>query len=48
MVQTLTAYGIVAAAAGWTAWKFVLRGYFRKRAAASKADCGSDDCACGD
>ena len=44
MAQTLIAYAIVAAAAGWAAWSLFLRGWLRRRA---KPACG-DDCACGD
>jgi hypothetical protein len=45
MARSLIVYAIVAAAGGWTAWRLVLRGWFKRRAAAK--DCGPD-CGCGD
>ena len=48
MVQQLVVYAIVAAAAGWTAWSLFLRGWLKRRAAASKAGTCGPDCACGD
>jgi len=48
MIETVAAYLIVAAAAGWTAWNLFLRGWLRRRAAGgAKPSCGPD-CACGD
>ena len=48
MVQSLIVYAVVAAAAVWTLWSMVLRGWFRRRAAAkSQAGCGPG-CGCGD
>ena len=48
MIQTLLVYAIVAAAAAWTAWILVLRGWLRRRAAVKSATACGSDCACGD
>ncbi len=47
MVQMITVYVIVAAAAAYAAWRLFLRGWLKRRKAARAADCGPD-CACGD
>lgn len=47
MVQGLIVAVIVAAAAAWTGWHMVLRGWFRRRALARGKACGPD-CGCGD
>ncbi len=47
MFERLIAYGIVAAAAGWTLWSLFLKGWVRARGKARNGQGGSD-CACGD
>ena len=51
MIEQLVVYLVVAAAAVWTAWTLVVRGWWSRRAATRKAagpasGCGPD-CNCG-
>ena len=48
MIQTIAAYAIVAAAAGWLVWRMVLPAALRSRLKARVSggkDCG-EDCGC--
>lgn len=48
MIQTLTAYAIFVAAAGWVIWRMLMPAALRTRLKARLGgkDCG-DDCGCG-
>ena len=47
-MQALIVYAIVAAAAAWTVWSLFLRGWLKRRAAASSNKGCGPDCGCGD